>query len=105
MHTGAGHQTQDEKRMEMGVYPGRQMVNHDGNRKKVLCSMTGEKLKDIRPGTLFTRKPTETPTEAQVFIRREYDRTEKRYFCQRWADIADGIMLKGETIVYTDFTF
>lgn len=67
--------------------------------------MRAEKLKNIKPGSWFTRKPCEYPTEKQVLIRREYDRTEKRFFCERWADIGDGVLLKGDTTVYTDFTF
>ena len=67
--------------------------------------MEGIKLKNLKRGEFFTRKPLEFPKESQVFIKAEYDRTEKRYFCERWNDICDGIMLKGETIVYIGFTF
>lgn len=67
--------------------------------------MEGIKLKNLKRGEFFTRKPIECPKESQVFIKAEYDRSEKRYFCKRWNDICDGIMLKGETIVYVGFTF
>lgn len=67
--------------------------------------MNGVKLKDIKPGTWFTRKPCEYPKESQVLIRGNYDRQSKRYSCTHWNDICREITLKGETIVYTDFTF
>lgn len=67
--------------------------------------MEGVKLKNLKPGTWFTRKPCEYPTEKQVLIRGNYDRESKRYSCTYWDDVCREIMLKGETIVYTDFIF
>lgn len=64
-----------------------------------------KQLKQVKKGEFFTRKPYETPTEKQVFIKRNYDRATKKYDCQRFSDISDYIQLKPETIVYTDFTF
>lgn len=81
------------------------MAPHDGGREEALHCMTSAKLKDIRPGTWFTRKPNEYPTERQVLIRGNYDRESKRYSCQHWDDVCREIMLKGETVVYVDFTF
>lgn len=63
------------------------------------------KLKDLKKGEWFTRKPIEEPKESQVFIRDFYCREDKKYFCQRWSDMSDGILLKGETVVYTEFYF
>ena len=67
--------------------------------------MEGIKLKNLKPGTWFTRKPIEYPTEKQVLIRGEYDRETKKYCCQHWDDICRETTLKGETIVYTEFIF
>lgn len=67
--------------------------------------MEAKKLKDLKQGEWFTRKPIEYPTEKQVFIRDFYERSGKKYFCQRWTNFCDGIFLKGDTIVYTDFYF
>ena len=67
--------------------------------------MQGKKLKDLKQGEWFTRKPILEPNEKQVFIREHYVREDKKYFCERWACLGDGIELKGETIVYTDFIF
>lgn len=63
------------------------------------------KLKDLKRGELFTRKPHDEPNELQVYIRGEYDRSLKRYEVTKWADMNRVIMLKGETTVYTGFTF
>jgi len=62
-------------------------------------------LRDLKPGTWFTLKPLETPREGQVWVRGEYDRAEKKYSCQNWADICRERSLKGSTPVYTDFIF
>lgn len=63
------------------------------------------KLKDLKIGEYFILKPIENPTEKQVFIRGEYDRTEKKFECGRFDDISYTRYLSGKTEVYTDFTF
>lgn len=63
------------------------------------------KLKELKIGEYFTLKPIENPTEKQVFIRGEYDRTEKKFECGRFDDISYTRYLNGKTEVYTDFTF
>lgn len=62
-------------------------------------------LKDLKKGEFFTLKPIDEPKETQVYIRDDYDKSEKKYFCQKWCDISVGRLLKGETKVYTEFTF
>ena len=63
------------------------------------------KLKELKQGDWFTLKPIEAPKESQVYIRGEYDRTEKKYDCGKFSDISYSRLLKGDTEVYTDFTF
>jgi hypothetical protein len=63
------------------------------------------KLKELKQGDWFTLKPIENPKESQVYIRGEYDRTEKKYDCGKFSDISYSRLLKGDTEVYTDFTF
>lgn len=63
------------------------------------------KLKDLKIGEYFTLKPYSEPTEKQVYIRGEYDRTERKYECGKFCDISYSRYLKGDTEVYTDFTF
>ena len=67
--------------------------------------MKAVKLKDINKGVWFTRKPIENPKENQVYIKSTYIRENKKYSCIKYSDINSEIMLKGETIVYIDFTF
>lgn len=67
--------------------------------------MIAIKLKDLKQGEWFTRKPIEEPTEKQVFIRRDYVRQDKKYICERFNDMNSYILLKGDTTVYTDFIF
>lgn len=62
-------------------------------------------LRELKKGDYFTRKPLENPKDSQVFVKDDYDRTEKKYCCIRFSDISSCIMLKGDTEVYTDFTF
>ena len=63
------------------------------------------RIKDLKQGEFFTLKPIAHPNERQVFVRREYDRSERKYWAQRWSDISDGKYIKGDTRVYTDFIF
>lgn len=65
------------------------------------------KLKDLKHGEFFTRKPLleREARPSQIYIKQDYDRSTKKYWCQRWDDISRGIELKGDTEVYQDFTF
>lgn len=66
-------------------------------------------VKDLKKGEYFTLKDYESlcgcVKENQVYIRDDYDRTEKKYLCGKFIDISYSRYLKGDTIVYTDFTF
>lgn len=62
-------------------------------------------IRDLKKGEFFTKKPIEAPTERQVFVRGNYDRGLKKYECIRFSDISDIHYVKGNTEVYTDFTF
>lgn len=62
-------------------------------------------IKDLKLGDYFTLKPIAEPTERQVFVRGEYDRSEKRYEATRFDNISMSRLLKPDTVVYTDFTF
>lgn len=63
------------------------------------------KLKDLKIGDWFTLKPIPEPKETQVYIRGEYNRTDRKYECGKFSDISYSRGLKGDTEVYTDFTF
>lgn len=63
------------------------------------------KIRELQQGEMFTLHPIEEPRESQVWIRKEYDRSEKKYWCQRWSDISDGRYMSGNKEVFTDFYF
>ena len=62
-------------------------------------------VKELKKGEYFTRKPVLAPTEKQVWIRGEYDKSQKKYECVRFDDICQCCYLKGDTEIYTDFVF
>lgn len=63
------------------------------------------KVKDLKKGEYFTVKNIENPTEKQVYIRGEYDRTEKKYICGRFDDISYSKCFDGKKEVFVDFVF
>lgn len=63
------------------------------------------KLKALKKGQFFTKKPIDYPNERQVFIRGDYDKSAKKYSCTRFSDFCDEQMINGEKLVYTDFIF
>lgn len=65
------------------------------------------KLKDLKHGDYFTRKPlgSKEAKPSQVYIKQNYDHSSKKYWCQKWDDISKGMALKGDTEVYQDFIF
>lgn len=69
-------------------------------------TMKAVKLKDLKKGEYFTRKPVEYPTEKQVLIKEDYCRDVRKYLVVHWNDcLSGGMLMKGDTIVYTDFIF
>lgn len=62
-------------------------------------------IKELNKGELFTLKEIEFPTDRQVYVRGEYDRTERAYWCHKWDDVNGGRYFKGTRKAYTDFTF
>ena len=62
-------------------------------------------VKQLKNGEFFTLKPIAEPKETQVYIRRDYDRSAKKYECGKFSDISYSRLLKGDTEVYTDFVF
>jgi len=62
-------------------------------------------IKELKKGEYFTLKPIPEPTEKQVYIRDDYDRSEKKYLAVRFDDCSSSRLLKPSTTVYVDFTF
>lgn len=62
-------------------------------------------VKELKKGEYFTLKPIAEPKDSQVFIRGEYDRSEKKYECSKFSDFCYSRLLKPTTVVYTEFIF
>ena len=62
-------------------------------------------IKDLKKGDFFTLKNIENPTETQVWIRGDYDRSSKTYDCTRFDDICRTRSMKPTATVYVDFIF
>ena len=63
------------------------------------------KLKELKKGELFTLKPIEEPKESQIFVKDEYDRSERKYWVGKWSRYGEGKFLSGDREVYTEVTF
>ena len=62
-------------------------------------------VKELKKGDFFTKKPVECPDENQVWIRGEYDRSARKYSCTRFSDFCDTQLMRGDKVVFCDFTF
>lgn len=62
--------------------------------------MKAYKIKDLQSNTWFTLKPIVEPKQSQVWVRDEYDRKEKKYWCFKWENINEGRYFKGDKEVY-----
>jgi len=63
------------------------------------------KIKELKKGDFFTKKELDAPKDSQVWIRGDYDRSSKRYECQRFDDACSFCYLPGTKEVFTGFTF
>ena len=63
------------------------------------------KIKELKKGDFFTKKSISDPSGSQVWIRGEYDRTERKYECVNFDDANRFCYLKGDKEVFTDFVF
>ena len=63
------------------------------------------KLSTLKRGEMFTLKDISQPSGKQVWIKDEYDRTEKKYLITNFDDFNRFRLIKGNTVVYTDFWF
>lgn len=63
------------------------------------------KVKDLKQGDFFCKKDIAFPSENQVWIRGDYDRSARRYVITRFSDMCDTQLIKGEKDVFCDFTF
>jgi hypothetical protein len=60
------------------------------------------KLKDLKKGDFFKRRPT----SKKVYMKGDYDRSDKTYECNSTDDVwSTGIFIKPNKVVYTDFEY
>jgi hypothetical protein len=62
-------------------------------------------IKELKRGDFFTKKAIEYPTESQVWVRGEYDRSSRKYECHRWDDVNRICLMKADAQVFTDLLF
>ena len=62
-------------------------------------------MRQLKEGEFFTFRPHEEPTERQVYVRSDYDRSTKRFAYFPYNDMMNEHFAKGERVVYTDFIF
>ena len=63
------------------------------------------KVKELKKGDFFTKKPNPSPSDSQVWVRGDYDRSAKKYECHRWDDVNTFCYLSGSREVFTDLIF
>lgn len=63
------------------------------------------KVKDLKKGDFFTKKAIDNPSASQVWVRGDYDRSTRKYECQRFDDCSSFCYLSGSKEVFTGFTF
>lgn len=63
------------------------------------------KIRELKKGDFFTKKPIPNPKDSQVWIRGDYDRAQHKYECQRFDDANEFCYLPGDKDVCIGFTF
>ena len=62
-------------------------------------------IRALKMGEFFTKNPVPEPNMRQVWVRGEYDRSVKKYWCYRFWDVCDGAYFPASREVFTEFTF
>ena len=63
-------------------------------------------IKQLKKGEFFTlRNYGDNPPEARVYVRGDYEKSEKKYSCSRFSDFCAESFFKGSRTVYAGFTF
>lgn len=64
-------------------------------------ALTIKSIRELKMGEFFKLKEN----AKRVYIREEYDRSEKRYCCTAWDDICVSRLFDGNKKVFVGFTF
>lgn len=62
-----------------------------------------KKIKELKKGEYFTIRPIEEPQGYQVWVRDQYDRSERRYLCHNYEDNNRWRYYQGDKEVFVDF--
>ena len=63
------------------------------------------KIKELKKGDFFTLRPIAAPTESQVWIRGDYDRSQRKFEATRFDDASMSRMFQSTREIFTDFMF
>ena len=75
-------------------------------KKKTYTTPTEVEIREIAAGEFFTlRDYGEFPDESRVYIRGDYDRSEKKYEASKFTDMNHCTYLKPTRKVWVGFTF
>jgi hypothetical protein len=58
-------------------------------------------IRELRRGEFFRLKPDSKKT----YMRGDYDKSEKKFYCENFDDISDGRYFQSKKMVIVDFTF
>lgn len=62
------------------------------------------KVKDLKKGDFFTLKECGVfPPLSLVYVRMDYDRSERKYLCERFSDLSDVLVLERDRLVWAGF--
>lgn len=67
--------------------------------------MKQKMIKELVKDEFFTLQPIEEPRENQVWVRGDYERSTKKYSCNKFSDMNHERLFRGDKIVFTDFIF
>lgn len=73
--------------------------------QKGAINQTPVDIKTVKKGDYLTLKDYPEPKESQVYVMDGYDRSERKYFIEKYDGSGNGRWLKPGTKVYVDFTF
>ena len=62
-------------------------------------------LRALKKGELFTKKALECQTDMQVFVKGDYYRETRSFWCYKYGYVNSGSLVKANKNVYTEFTF
>ena len=65
-----------------------------------------KKIKDLKKGDFFTLKDYgDDPNENKVYVRGDFERSEKKYSVHKFSDVFAERFLSGEKLVFVGFIF